>query len=106
MSEITNIAERLERWILENEQRLAERFRVVRVNDWSKWQDQGIALDLEGDRVSGRVTAWASNLGTSNGPFADLEAIDTGTAEKLFYWAYEPLSETLLSKWLAALEAH
>jgi hypothetical protein len=39
-------------------------------------------------------------------PLADLEAIDTDTGEQLFYWAYEPLSETVLSKWLTALEAH
>jgi hypothetical protein len=106
LPEITNVAEWLERWIHENEHRLTERFKVVRMNDWSKWQDHGIALDLEGKRAFGRVTAWASHLGTSNGPFADLEAIDIGTEQQLFYWAREPLSEMLLSKWLAALEAH
>jgi hypothetical protein len=104
--EIVNVAEELERWILDNKQRFSGRFKVVRVNDWSQWQHHGIALDLESDRISGRVTVWAKHLGTAGWPLADAEAIDGPTGEQLFAWCLKPFSDDLLSRWLAALEAH
>ena len=106
MTETVNIAEQLERWFDENSARLAGRFHVVRVNDWSQWQQHGISLDLDSDRVSGRVTVWAKHLGTADWPFADAEAIDGETGKQLFAWPFKPFSDDLLSAWLAALEAH
>jgi hypothetical protein len=106
MMETINIAERLERWLGENSARLAGRFNVVRVNDWSQWEQHGVALDLESDLVSGRVTVWPKHLGTADWPFADAEAIEGRTGKQLFAWSYMPFSDDLLSDWLAALEAH
>jgi hypothetical protein len=106
MMETVNIAEQLEGWLSDNSARLTGRFNVVRVTDWSQWQQHGIALELEGDRVSGRVTVWAKHLGTADWPFADAEAIDGQTGKQLFAWSFKPFSDDLLSRWLAALEAH
>jgi len=104
-SQDDNIAAVMERWLDANAERLSGRFEVKRVTDWSLWKEHGIALDLFGDDVAGRITAWPANLVGAGWPIADAEAIDDRTGQQSFYWAYEHFSPALLDRWLDALES-
>ena len=87
----------LNRWLEDNSNRLSNRFQVMRVNDWGLADQQGIALDLEGEFVWGRVVVWPQL-------FADFEAIDARTSNTILAWSHIPFSTRLLDDWLIALE--
>jgi hypothetical protein len=100
-----DIAELISSWLEVNSKRLS-RFEVERVSDWSRAKKQGLAIDLVHSRVIGRVTAWPKHLTNADRPFADAEGLDAETGDKLFYWAFEPLSVELLDNWLSLLERY
>ena len=101
-----NTALLLGSWLDRKAAYLAGSFDVVKVNDWTLWEEQGITLDLEGTAVWGRFTAWTDHLTSAEGPVADASAIDTSSGERFFEWCFEPLSTDLLDRWFSALEAH
>ncbi len=94
----TNIPELLEGWIATHSSRIAARFKVIRGNNWASWPDQGITLDLEGDKVIGRITVWPAGASSEPWPFADVYAIWVSNGETPFEWLFQRFSTALLDK--------
>ena len=100
-----NPSQILETWLNANEERLSGRFEVGRVNDWSLWQEQGIALDLVGRQVSGRITVWAEHDMPAGSAVADCEALCMETEKTLFSWSHVQFTPDLIDKWFSFLES-
>lgn len=104
MTKIPDTTTTLNEWLASNASRIETRFRISRVNDWATGATQGIALDLEGTYVVGRVTVWPEDASSEPWPFADAAAILTANETTLFEWSFQKFSVALLDKWLTELE--
>ncbi|PSJ56352.1 immunity protein TriTu family protein [Kumtagia ephedrae] len=96
---VASTAAMLDRWLEDNSGRLAGRFQPQRIGNWTLCDQQGIALDLDGELVMGRVTVWPEMV-------SEIEALAVQTEETLFCWSYMPMSTALLDEWLSGLEFH